>query len=135
MVVDSSAIVAIFRDEPEAEAFLDIIDRADQALISAVTAVETMIVLTGQRIGASREQAASVLASLGLTIEPLDDAQHLAAVDAHFAYGRGRHPAGLNFGDCFAYALARSRGLPLLFKGEDFARTDIMPAWPAGGVA
>ncbi len=135
MVVDSSAIVAIFRDEPEAEAFLDIIDRADQALISAVTAVETMIVLTGQRIGASREQAASVLASLGLTIEPLDDAQHLAAVDAHFAYGRGRHPAGLNFGDCFAYALARSRGLPLLFKGDDFARTDIVPAWPAGGVA
>jgi ribonuclease VapC len=135
MVVDSSAVVAIFRDEPEAAAFLDIIDRADQALISAVTAVETMIVLTGGRIGASREQAASVLASLGLTIEPLDDAQHLAAVDAHFAYGRGRHPASLNFGDCFAYALARSRNLPLLFKGEDFARTDIVPAWPAGGVA
>ncbi len=129
MVVDGSALIAIYRGEPEAAAFIDLIDRADQALLSAVTAVEVAIVLTGERVGATREQAESLLESLGLVVEPVDTAQHRAAVEAHFAFGRGRHPAGLDLADCFAYALAKARGLPLLFQGETFARTDVVPAW------
>jgi ribonuclease VapC len=130
MVVDSSALVAIFRSEPDAALLVGLIDRADVALISAVTVVETVMVLCGRNEGAARGRAEAFLASLGLEIVPVDDAQSRAALDAYFAYGRGRHPASLNFGDCFAYALAKSRDLPLLFKGDDFARTDIVPARP-----
>ncbi len=128
MVVDTSALVAIFRSEPEAERFVDLIDRAETALISSVTVVESLMVLCG-RDGVPRAAAEAFIEALGLAVEPVDEAQRRAAADAHFAFGRGRHPAGLSFGDCFSYALARARGLPLLFKGDDFARTDIVPAW------
>ncbi|HEX8662818.1 MAG TPA: type II toxin-antitoxin system VapC family toxin [Beijerinckiaceae bacterium] len=129
MVVDSSALVAIFRQENEAPAFITLIDQSEIALISVVTVVETMSVLCGRRIGATREQVERLVAKLGLSAEAVDEPQQKLAIDALLAFGKGRHPAKLNFGDCFAYALAKSRNLPLLFKGDDFARTDIVPAW------
>jgi ribonuclease VapC len=129
MVVDSSALIAIFRTEPEGPVFLDLIDEAPEAVVSMVTIVETMSVLCGRRVGATRSHVDALILRLGLAAEDVDAFQRELAVDALLAFGRGRHPAGLNFGDCFTYALAKARGDTLLFKGDDFARTDIMPAW------
>ena len=129
MVVDSSALVAIFRTEPEGPVFLDLIDEAPEAVVSMVTIVETMSVLCGRRVGATRSHVDALILRLGLAAEDVDAFQRELAVDALLAFGRGRHPAGLNFGDCFTYALAKARCDTLLFKGDDFARTDIMPAW------
>ncbi len=129
MVVDSSALVAIFRTEPEGPVFLDLIDEAPEAVVSMVTVVETMSVLCGRRVGATRSHVDALILRLGLAAEDVDAFQRELAVDALLAFGIGRHPAGLNFGDCFTYALAKARGDTLLFKGDDFARTDIMPAW------
>jgi len=129
MVVDSSALVAIFRTEPEGPVFLDLIDEAPEAVVSMVTIVETMSVLCGRRVGATRSHVDTLILRLGLAAENVDAFQRELAVDALLTFGRGRHPAGLNFGDCFTYALAKARGDTLLFKGDDFARTDIMPAW------
>jgi ribonuclease VapC len=129
MVVDSSALVAIFRTEPEAPLFLDLIDEAPEAVVSMVTIVETMSVLCGRRVGATRSQVDALILKLGLAAEDVDSFQRELAIDALLTFGKGRHPAGLNFGDCFTYALAKARGDTLLFKGDDFARTDIMPAW------
>jgi ribonuclease VapC len=129
MVVDSSVLVAVFRREKEAPTFINLIDEADTALISMVTVVETMSVLCGRRIGATREHVDRLVAELGLSAEPIDGRQQEMAIEALLRFGKGRHPAKLNLGDCFAYALAKTRGLPLLFKGDDFARTDIVPAW------
>lgn len=129
MVVDSSALVAIFRTEPESPVFLDLIDEAPEAVVSMVTIVETMSVLCGRRVGATRSHVDALILRLGLAAEDVDAFQRELAVDALLAFGRGRHPAGLNFGDCFTYALAKARGDTLLFKGDEFAKTDIMPAW------
>jgi len=129
MVVDTSVLVAIFREENEAPAFIDVVDQAEAALVSVITVVETMSVLCGQRIGATRDQVERLVAKLGLSAESVDVAQQELAITALLEFGKGRHPAKLNFADCFAYALAKARGVPLLFKGDDFARTDIVPAW------
>jgi ribonuclease VapC len=129
MVVDTSALVAIFRGEVEATYFIDVIDRAERAVVSSVTVVETMAVLCGTRIGATRTQVERLIEKLGLGTEPVDRDQQILAVDALLSFGKGRHPARLNLGDCFVYALAKSLGAPLLFKGEDFAKTDLVPAW------
>jgi ribonuclease VapC len=129
MVVDTSVLVAIFRDEAEAPAFVDLIDGAAIGLISTITVVETMSVLCGRRLGATREQVNNLVRKLTLDREPFDERQHELAIDALLTFGRGRHPAQLNFGDCFSYALAKSRDLPLLFKGDGFSQTDIVPAW------
>jgi ribonuclease VapC len=94
-----------------------------------VTVVETMLVLCGRRIGATRKQVDDLVRKLGLEILPADMPQQECAIEALLRFGKGRHPAKLNLGDCFAYGLAKSRHLPLLFKGDDFARTDIVPAW------
>ena len=127
MVADTSALVAVLMREPEAETFSEAIRRNSPTLVSAASAVELLIVALGK--GPEPYQAAIVmLADPDLEIVPLDYEQALAAGEANRRYGKGRHPAALNFGDTFAYALASVRGLSLLFKGNDFARTDITPA-------
>jgi ribonuclease VapC len=129
MVVDTSALIAIFRQEPEARQFIELIDRARAAIVSTVSVVETVAVLCGTRIGATRHQVEQLLETLGLQAEPVDRDQQRIAIDALLRFGKGRHPARLNLGDCFAYALSKGRDVPLLFKGDDFARTDIVPAY------
>lgn len=129
IVVDTSAIVAIAFGEPEREAFVRAVEQADRALISTVSVVEARMVVHGRR-----GQRAVVLVDDLLRL-PLFEAvaPGTAEVDAAYAafvaYGKGSgHPAALNFGDVFSYALAKVRGLPLLFKGGDFAQTDIARA-------
>jgi ribonuclease VapC len=129
MIVDSSAIIAIAQDEPDAEHLFRTLYDQPSPRISAGNLLETYVVID-QRWG---EQAPAViervLLPLGLIVEPVTGAQVEIARDAYRRYGKGsKHPARLNYGDCFAYALARERGEPLLFVGNDFAHTDISPA-------
>ena len=129
MVVDSSALTAMIVGEGERDIFEDLILRAPAAVISVAAVLETSIVLRNKRRDADADTLDKLLADLRLDVQAVDVSQGNLARDAFAAYGRGRHPAGLNFGDCFTYALAKARGDTLLFKGDDFARTDIMPAW------
>jgi ribonuclease VapC len=130
IVVDTSALVAIAFAEPEREAFLQAINRAGRALVSTVSVVETRMVVHGRR-----GQRAVILIDDLLRQPPFEPvapgpAETDAAYAAFVAYGKGSgHPAALNFGDVFSYALAKTQGLPLLFKGDDFAQTDIVSAW------
>ena len=128
MVIDTSALLAILQDEPERRRFNEAIEEADHARVSAVTLVEASMVLE-VRFGleAVRELDAFVDRA-GIVIDDVDAAQARQARLAFGRYGKGRHRAGLNFGDCFAYALAAVRGEALLFKGDDFAHTDIRSA-------
>lgn len=126
MVIDTSAILAIFLGEPERQAFLELLRQDDSRLLSAGNALETAIVLEARR-------GASVIRELDLfiyrtrvDIVSIDAEQVEVARVAWRMYGKGHHPAGLNFGDCFAYALAKTSGEPLLAKGTDFSRTDIL---------
>ncbi|MFT4254239.1 MAG: type II toxin-antitoxin system VapC family toxin [Caulobacter sp.] len=126
IVVDTSALIAIFQREPEAEAFLQAIVRTEKPLVAAPTRLEGYVV-AHRRFGA--EKAAdfeALVADLNLTVVAFDEPLLASARDAYRDYGRGPH--GLNFGDCFSYALAKARDLPLLFKGEDFAATDVKRA-------
>lgn len=128
MVIDTSAIAAIALDEPEAPAFERRIADDSVRLISAATVLETAIVLEsrlGEQGGAELDLW---LHKAGVEIAAVDADQADRARRAWRRYGKGRHPAGLNFGDCFAYALAASTQEPLLFKGDDFSRTDIKAA-------
>jgi ribonuclease VapC len=129
IVVDTSALVAVVRHEPERKDFLDIINTAESASISIVTVVETASVVCGRRLMGTRAHVEQLVESLGLIVQVVDDQQQSFALDALLTFGRGRHPAKLNLGDCFAYALAKTLNAPLLFKGDDFAKTDIVPAW------
>jgi ribonuclease VapC len=128
MVVDSSALVAILSDEAERRAFIEILAAASVRLISAATLLETGIVMETRRGEHAGRELDLFLHRGKFEIVPVDADQVEIARSAFRRYGKGRHPAGLNFGDCFSYALARSRGDRLLFKGEDFARTDVEPA-------
>lgn len=128
IVVDTSAIVAILRREADAPAMRAAIAGAARILISAVSVVELAAV--SSRDETLFDGVRDFLNEPFVVVEPVDRDQAAAAVDAYRRFGRGRHPAGLNLGDVFAYALARTRGLPLLFKGDDFARTDIDAAVP-----
>ena len=125
MVIDTSAIVAIFLREPEREFYLDLILKAKARYISAVTFVETGIVLEGRRGAVARHEVMRFLERSAIEVVALDAEQAAAALSAWRAYGIGRHPAGLNLGDCFSYALTRSSGEPLLAKGGDFVQTDL----------
>jgi ribonuclease VapC len=126
IVVDSSALIAILHREPEADAFLEIIVSADQCLLSAVSLLETSMVIAGRSGDASSwTELDALVAQAGMEVVPQDSALTEAARAAFLRYGKGRHGAGLNLGDCATYALATSRDLPLLFKGNDFAQTDI----------
>jgi ribonuclease VapC len=128
MVIDTSAMIAILFDEPEAEALERRIAADGVRLISAATWLEAAMVVEGRL----REEGEAVLDlwlfKTGAEIVPFDADQANLARRAWRRYGKGRHPAGLNYGDCFAYALAQSRGEKLLFKGRDFSQTDIEAA-------
>ena len=129
MIVDTSAVVAILKREPDAPRLLDaILSVGDGSLISAGSAIELAVVATRMTPPATEEECRTFLRKAAVDIAPVDEEQVRLAWNAFATYGRGRHPAGLNYGDCFAYALAKARDLPLLFKGEDFAATDVKRA-------
>jgi ribonuclease VapC len=128
MIVDSSAILAIALDEPEASRLVSAIIEAPKRHISSVNWLETMMVIESR---AGSLAADDVLLILGqLAVEPLsfDEEQMREAHEAWRRYGKGRHPAALNLGDCCAYAASRVEGQPLLFKGKDFEKTDVEKA-------
>jgi len=129
MIVDTSAMVAILRDEPEALACARAIEGARVRRISAANFVEAAIVIDGSRDPIASRRFDDLINEAQLVIEPVTEAQARIARDAYRDFGRGSgHPARLNFGDCFAYALAKVTGEPLLYKGDDFSRTDISSA-------
>ena len=126
MVVDTSAVLAILFDEPEAPVFRDLL-LAGGARMSLVSVAETAIVALG-RGRPGRDRALALIDQLGIEHVPLSAVQARLAIEAYGNWGRKHHRASLNFGDCFSYALAKALDEPLLFKGEDFALTDIVPA-------
>jgi ribonuclease VapC len=128
MVVDTSAIVTIFLDEAEAELFRDVIHEADEPRMSTASVAETLIVLDNRTRDDNSELLGNMLFELGVIIEVVTCTEALIAADAYRRFGKGHQRAKLNYGDCFAYALAKCMGLPLLFKGDDFRHTDIRPA-------
>jgi ribonuclease VapC len=129
IAVDTSAIVAIVFDEAERTMFRQIIQRAIKALISTVSVLESRLVIHGRRGQRGIVLAEGLLRLPVFEIVPPAAAELEAAYAAFVAYGKGSgHPANLNFGDLFSYALAKVRGLPLLFKGNDFSQTDIQSA-------
>jgi len=125
MVIDTSALLAIFLGEPERRQFLQQITQAQIRLISAASVLETGIVLEARRGEAGGREFDLFLHQAKLDVVPVDADQVEVARVAWRKYGRGHHSAGLNFGDCFAYALAKTLGEPLLAKGADFTATDI----------
>ena len=132
MILDTSAVLAILQDEPERRRFNEAIEAAAVVRISAATLVEASMVVEA-RFGAEGLRAFDRLLELAsVETEAFDLVQARAARDAFSRYGKGRHPAGLNLGDCFSYALARVLGEPLLYKGEDFVLTDVVAAIPSG---
>lgn len=128
MVLDTSALVAILRDEPERVEFVQLVTTADDPLISAATLVETSIVLQAKFGDDSVADLDQLLQAAAVRCIAVDAEQALAAREAWARYGRGRSPAALNFGDCFSYALATATSRPLLFKGNDFLHTDVLRA-------
>ena len=129
IVADTSAIVAIAFAEPEREAFVAALERAERTLVSSVTAVEARMVVHARRGQRAVVLVDDLLRLSFFEIVPPGAAEMDAAYAAFVAFGKGNgHPAALNFGDVFSYALAKTRGLPLLFKGRDFAETDIASA-------
>lgn len=128
IVLDTSALVAVLAGEPEQEEFNGKIAVADGCLLSAANYVETHIVIAARLGEAGTRELALYLHESQTVIVPVDRDQADLARLAYREYGRGAHPADLNFGDCFAYALAKRTGAPLLFKGTDFSRTDLLVA-------
>ena len=128
MFVDASALVAILASEEDADVLLARLQQAEVRHTSPMAVWETSLALARQRQIAPTDALRLVtdfLKLLPVTVKPVDHEAGELAIDAHQRFGKGRHPAGLNFGDCFAYACARRLGMPLLYKGEDFSRTDI----------
>jgi ribonuclease VapC len=128
MIVDTSALVAVLYGEPEARDFVERIRAADVCRISVANHVELSMVVESQLGPNGMRQADAFLRRAGVVVEPVTIEQGDLARQAFLDFGKGRHKAGLNFGDCFAYALARATGEALLFKGDDFALTDIRRA-------
>lgn len=124
LVVDTSAIVAIVMEEPEAADFIAALASARTRVLTSVNLLEAQIVLTFGK-GMPAGTAEDLVARENIEIIPFDEDLSNLAFDAYRRFGKGRHPAKLNMGDCAAYALAKSRGWPLLYKGDDFAQTDI----------
>ena len=129
MIVDTSALIAILRIEPDAASYAMTIANATARHISAVSYVECAAVIDGSRDPIASRRFDDLLRVAEVVIESVTEAQARTAREAYRDFGRGSgHPAKLNFGDCFAYALAKTMNEPLLFKGEDFNRTDVKPA-------
>lgn len=126
MIIDTSAVIAILRDEPEAQVCAEAIEAAHVRRISAVNFVECAAVIDGSRDPVSSRRLDDLLNVGRIMIEPVTQLQAKIAREAYRDFGKGSgHPAKLNFGDCFAYALAKSNDEPLLFKGGDFIHTDL----------
>ncbi|CAN7698923.1 MULTISPECIES: type II toxin-antitoxin system VapC family toxin [unclassified Ensifer] len=128
MVIDTSAIVAIAFNEPDAETYEQKVVDAPRRFISAATILELSIVIEARLGEAGAAELDLWLYKAGVEVVAVDAEQIAIARRAWRSFGKGRHPASLNFGDCFSYALAKSRNEPLLFKGDDFSRTDIEAA-------
>jgi ribonuclease VapC len=129
MIIDTSALMAILRDEPEAKICALAIDKTTKRRLSAANFVETALVIDGSRDPVASRRFDDLVKEAQIIIEPVTEVQARIAREAYRDFGRASgHPAKLNFGDCFAYALARATGEPLLFKGDDFVHTDIVPA-------
>jgi ribonuclease VapC len=131
VIVDTSALIAILRDEPEAPAMAQAIEKATERRISAANWLEAAVVIDGSRDAVASRRFDELLSVARIAVAPVTELQAQIARAAYRDFGRGSgHPAGLNFGDCFAYALAKDAGEPLLFKGDDFTQTDVVPALP-----
>jgi ribonuclease VapC len=128
MILDTSAMAAIFFGEPELDLYVQAIHNAGTCRISAANFVELSMVLEGQIGPEAGRQCDIFFRRAEIVIEPVTLEQAHLARQAFLDFGKGRHPAKLNFGDCFAYALAKATGEPLLFKGQDFSKTDVTPA-------
>jgi ribonuclease VapC len=128
MILDTSALVAVLFREPEAARYAEMIHHADRCLISAGSFLELSIVLESQAGADGLTQGEAFLRRAAIAVEPFTVEQAFIARQAFHDFGKGRHPAGLNFGDCFAYALAKATGEELLFKGDDFSKTDVTSA-------
>ena len=129
MIVDTSALIALLRDQPDAPHFAAALaTRRQPKRLSAANYLETAIVIDGSRDPVASRRLDDIIAKASITIEAVTAEHAQIARAAYRDFGRGSgHPAGLNFGDCFAYALAKATGEPLLFKGNDFAPTDLTP--------
>jgi len=128
MIIDASAIIAILREEPEARSCAEAIANASSRRVSAVNYVEAAVVIDGSRNPIASRRFDDLLREAQLIVEPVTGEQARIAREAYRDFGKGSgHPAGLNFGDCFAYALAKATGEPILFKGDDFILTDLSP--------
>lgn len=128
MIVDASALVAILRREPEAPALIDRLAAASSRLTHPVSIYEATLAvarLTDGDLSAATRVMSDLLNDVEIGLVQIGPLESAAALDAFARYGKGRHPAQLNMGDCFSYACARTRGMPLLYKGDDFARTDL----------
>ena len=125
MVVDSSALLAILLNEPDAEPIRRAFDRDDVRVLSAATLLEVSMVIESRKGESGGRDLDLLISKSKIEVIPVDESQVDEARRAWRRFGRGRHPAGLNYGDLFSYALARTTGQPLLFKGNDFARTDV----------
>jgi ribonuclease VapC len=128
MVIDSSALVAILLNEEEKEDFSILIADGWPRLISAASHVETSILMFARKGQSGLDALDALLAQYKIEIIPVTREQAMLARKAFLVYGRGNHRARLNFGDCFSYALAKEENEPLLFKGEDFSKTDVLKA-------
>jgi ribonuclease VapC len=129
MIVDTSALIVILRDEPQARAFAMAIADTDRRRMSAANYLEAAIVIDGSRDPIASRRFDDLLREAGIAIDPVTEEQAKVAREAYRDFGRGSgHAAKLNFGDCFAYALAKTSGEPLLFKGDEFIHTGIAVA-------
>jgi ribonuclease VapC len=129
MIIDASAIVAILRNEPEAGSCANAIAGTTSRRVSAVNYVEAAVVIDGSRDPVASRRFDDLFREAQLVIEPVTESQARIAREAYRDFGKGSgHPAALNFGDCFAYALAKATGEPILSKGDDFRRTDLTSA-------
>lgn len=134
MIVDASALVGILAREPEAPDLVRELENARSRMTHPVSVYEAAIAVarvSGASLGAGRRLVADLLSDTDIDLVAIGPAESVAALDAHARYGKGRHPAALNMGDCFSYACASVRGVPLLYKGDDFALTDLRRPRPA----
>ncbi len=128
MVIDTSAVLAILQNEPERRTFNEAIVADATRLMSTATFVESAMVIESRYGAGGMQDLKLLIAKAEIELIPVDTAQANVAHEAFRQFGKGRHPAGLNYGDCFSYALAKVRGEPLLYKGDDFSRTDLTAA-------
>ena len=126
MVIDTSAVIAILFGEGDAERYSTAIDIDPTRLMSAASVLEACLVVERELGEEGNRELDILLLKIGIETIAFNEAQLQVARHAFREYGKGRHPAGLNFGDCFSYALSRTSGEPLLFKGDDFSKTDVI---------